>query len=306
MRAQTLWIAGWLFTSCLSVQPAMAGETFRVATYNVENYLDLPTESRRAKPADSKAQVRRSIIAIRPDVLALQEMGTTNALLELAAALKADGLDLPYWEHVTGYDTNIFVAILSRFPIATRRPHSNESFLLKGRRHYVSRGFAEVEIEVPPAFRFTLLTAHLKSKRSVAEGDEAELRLEEAKLLRSKIDRLLSDRPDARVLVLGDLNDTQGAPSTRTVIGRGRGKLVDTRAPERGLDAPPEARGDGKRTVTWTHFFAREDLYSRVDYILLSEAMARHWVTNASFVLAQPDWGLASDHRPVVATFELP
>jgi endonuclease/exonuclease/phosphatase family metal-dependent hydrolase len=32
--------------------------------------------------------------------------------------------------------------------------------------------------------------------------------------------------------------------------------------------------------------------------------MAREWVTNETWVLALPNWGVASDHRPLVATFE--
>src|SRR5690606_18345093 len=103
-------------------------------------------------------------------------MGSTNALLELRVALKADGIDFPHWEHITGFDTNIHVAILSRFPFVARRPHTNEGFLLSGRRFRVSRGFAEVEIQVNPAYSFTLITAHLKSRRPVPEADEAELR----------------------------------------------------------------------------------------------------------------------------------
>ncbi len=75
--------------------------TFRVAAYNVETYLDTPTESRPyAKSPEARAKIRESIHALNPDVLALEEMGTTNALLELRASLKAEGLDFPYWEHV--------------------------------------------------------------------------------------------------------------------------------------------------------------------------------------------------------------
>ena len=56
-------------------------------------------------------------------------------------------------------------------------------------------------------------------------------------------------------------------------------------------------------TVTWTHYFGKEDTYSRIDYIMLSPGMAREWVPNEGFVLATPNWGLASDHRPIVAAF---
>src|SRR3989442_457288 len=92
-----------------------ARETFRVATYNVENYLDEPTQTRHAKSPEAKAKVRESILALKPDVLALQEIGQVSALQELRNSLKAAGLEFPYWEHVTGYDTNIHLAILSTF-----------------------------------------------------------------------------------------------------------------------------------------------------------------------------------------------
>ena len=147
-------------------------ETFRVATYNVESYLGEATQSRSAKPAEAKAKIRESIRALRPDVLALQEMGGTNALLELRDSLKAEGLDLPYWEHVAGFDTNIHVAVLSKFPFTARRPHTDDSFLLSGRRFRVSRGFAEVDVQVNTNYSFTLITAHLKSKRAVISVKE--------------------------------------------------------------------------------------------------------------------------------------
>jgi endonuclease/exonuclease/phosphatase family metal-dependent hydrolase len=142
-----------------------AAETFRVATYNLNTYLDQATETRRSKTPEAKAKIRESIRALNPDVLALQEMGSVSALQELRGSLKADGLDYPYWEHVSGFDTNIHVAVLSKFPIVARRPHTNDNFLLNGRRFSVSRGFAEMDIRVNPTYTFTLITAHLKSRR---------------------------------------------------------------------------------------------------------------------------------------------
>jgi len=61
-------------------------DTIRVAEYNVENYLDQPTESRRVvKSPEARAKIRESIRALKPDVISLEEMGSTNALLELRA-----------------------------------------------------------------------------------------------------------------------------------------------------------------------------------------------------------------------------
>jgi exonuclease III len=42
-----------------------------------------------------------------------------------------------------------------------------------------------------------------------------------------------------------------------------------------------------------------------MDYILLSPGLTRTCDRNGTYVLAMPDWGLASDHRPIVATFKL-
>lgn len=299
-RSLFLWLASALFST------VHGAETFRVATYNVENYLDRPTETRpHVKSPEAKAKIRESIRALNPDILALEEMGTTDALLELRASLKTDGVDFPYWDHVTGSDTNIHVAILSKFPIVARHPHTNESFLLDGRRHFASRGFAEIEVRPAPGFNVTVIAAHLKSRRPVPDADEAELRLQEAKVLHEIVDDHLRDDPAARLIVLGDFNDVQNSPSTRETMGRGKYRLVDTRPAERNGDNVPNANPHFEpRNVTWTHYYGVEDSYSRIDYILLSPAMARYWVTNETYVLTMPNWGVGSDHRPIVSSFK--
>ena len=285
--------------------PFSRAETFRVATYNVENYLDGATHTRRAKSPEARAKIREGILALKPDVIALQEMGSLSALQELRESLKTNGLDFPYWEHVSGYDTNIHVALLSKFPFTALRPHTNDNFLLDGRRFRVSRGFAEADIQVNTNYSFTLIAAHLKSKRPIPQADESELRLEEAKVLRQKIDARLAANPNANLVVLGDLNDNKDSKSTKEVIGARKHKLVDTRPAERNGDNPsPSTHASGPRNVAWTHFYATEDTYSRIDYILLSPGMAREWVTNETYVLTIPNWGIGSDHRPLVATFE--
>jgi endonuclease/exonuclease/phosphatase family metal-dependent hydrolase len=287
--------------------PALAADTFRVATYNVENYLVQPTESRpRPKSAAARAKIRESIRALNPDVLALEEMGGLSAFTELRTTLKAEGMDFPYWELVSGEDTNIHVAVLSKLPIVARRPHTNEMFLLDGRRFRVSRGFAELSIRAAPDFTFTLIAAHLKSRRPVPEADEAEQRLREARILRGIVDRDFTAHPNAKLIVLGDFNDVKDSDSTKEIIGRGRFKLVDTRPAERnGDNAAAENAWFEPRDITWTHYYGKEDTYSRIDYILLSPAMAHVWDRRNTCVLTLPNWGIASDHRPIVAAFKV-
>jgi endonuclease/exonuclease/phosphatase family metal-dependent hydrolase len=281
-----------------------AASTFRIATYNLNNYIDVATNNRAAKSDASKTKIKQSLLAIKADVVALQEIGTTNALMELCNALASVGLKYPYREHARGHDPIINVAVLSRYPITARRSHTNESFLLYGRRLRVSRAFAEVDISLTPQYSFTLITAHLKSRRIAPEGDEGEIRLEEAKILREIISQRLSATPNLNLVVLGDLNDVKDSPTVRTIMGRGNTALIDTRPAERnGDDQPHENPRFDPPWITWTHYYGKEDSYSRVDYILLSAGMAKEWKAADSFVLATPNWGLGSDHRPVVATF---
>jgi len=289
-----------LFLSLVFSAPAA---DLRIATYNVQNYIDHPANGRELKSAEAKAKIRASLKALNPDVLALQEMGLPSALLELRASLKAEGLDYPYWEHVRGFDTNIFVAVLSKYPFTAKRPHTNASYLVNGRRLQMSRGIAEVDIKIGNTYTFTLLTAHLKSKRPIGIASEADMREEEARLLRGLVDERLKANPNANLVILGDLNDTKDSRPIKNLIGRGKTKLTDTRPAERnGDNLPPERSGYDPRNITWTHFYGLEDTYSRIDYILLSPGMAREWNPAESYVLATPNWGLASDHRPLLIT----
>ena len=225
----------------------------------------------------------------------------------MRGSLKAGGLDFPFWEHVTGHDTNIHVAVLSQFPITGRRPHTNDSFLLYGRRFHVNRGFAEMDIQVNPSFSFTLITAHLKSRLPSPEADEAELREQEALLLREKIDHDFKDHPGLNLVVLGDFNDTKDSLAIRSLIGRGRSALIDTRPAERNGDELAKVKDSryAPRTVNWTYFYGKTDTYSRIDYILINQAMARRWLAEETWALTVPNWGVGSDHRPIVAGFRV-
>ena len=288
----------------LAVPFGLRGGSFRVATYNVENYLDQPTESRRVvKPPEARAKIRESIVAMSPDVIALEEMGTTSALQELRGALRADGLDFPFWEHVGGADTNIHLAVLSRLPILARRAHTNDQFVLDGRRFFVSRGFAELDIQAATNFTFTLIAAHLKSKLPSPAADEAEERFAEAGVLRGILDEHFKKNPDARLIVLGDFNDLKNSAPVREIIGHGKFKLADTRPAEHNGDkifaGPPYFE---PRNLAWTYFYGGDDTYSRIDYILLSPALKKNWRPEETFIPTIPNWGVGSDHRPIMAT----
>jgi endonuclease/exonuclease/phosphatase family metal-dependent hydrolase len=168
----------------------------------------------------------------------------------------------------------------------------------------VKRGFAEVDIQAATNFTFTLIAAHLKSQLTTPEADEAEERLGEAKVLRGLIDTRLAKNPDAKFIVLGDFNDEKDSAALKQIIGRGKTKLTDTRPAERNGDtAPGEPPYFEPRNVVWTYFYGKNDTYARIDYVLLSPAMKPFWRADESFIPKVPNWGVGSDHRPIVAAF---
>ena len=197
--------------------------------------------------------------------------------------------------------------MLSRFPIVARRPHTNENFLLDGRRFTVSRGFEELDIQVNPRFTCTLIAAHLKSRRPSALADEEEWRYEEAAALRRAIDARLAQDPAQNLVVLGDFNDVQDSKPIRAIMGKGTTRLFDTHPAERNGDDEAGAGGHRpSRHITWTHYYEKDDVFSRIDYILVGNGLKYHLLKDETYILTTPNWGLASDHRPLVAGFAVP
>ena len=105
---KTLRVLFWVFAVGFGFSAAGgAAQHFAVGAYNVQNYLLAESAGRPAKSEAARQRVREMIHELNVDVLALAEMGDTNALLELRDSLAAEGLSYPHWDHVTGFDTNI-------------------------------------------------------------------------------------------------------------------------------------------------------------------------------------------------------
>jgi len=282
---------------------AIAADTFTVATFNVENYFLTPFATRKSKTTVSRAKVAEAIVSIKPDVLALQEMGRKVALADLRNRLSRKNLIYPHVVWLPGPDSAIHLAVLSQFPIVGHYSKTNVTYLLDRKRFQVSRGFVEIEIQVNPDYKFTLFNAHLKSMRQVTLADHAEMRLEEARALRRLVEKRLKANPVENILLVGDLNEFPSKDPVRVLIGKRSPRLVDLRPFEKNEDQErsPVYANDLSRRVTWTHFYRKEDRFSRLDYILASQGMMNE--LDSSFVHVMPDWGVASDHRPVVARF---
>ena len=209
-----------------------------------------------------------------------------------------------YWEHVTGFDTNIHVAILSRFPFTARRPHTDDSFLLKRTPLPRQPRLCRSGLQVNTNYSFTLMAAHLKSKRAVAQADEAELRLEEAKLLREKIDAAW--RPIPR-----PTSSSSATSTTPKILPRPRPSSAAA-STSWSIPAPPSATATTSQLQTRPGPAQRHlDPLLRQGRHLFADRLyppqPRHGARmghQETYVLTIPNWGVGSDHRPIVATFE--
>jgi endonuclease/exonuclease/phosphatase family metal-dependent hydrolase len=265
---------------------------FTIADYNVENWNSI---ERQGKPNQPKPQAERDavvnvILKVRPDVLAMEEMGQTNDLAELTAALRAQGLDYRYQEWVQGADADRHVCLLSRFPIVARQPQTNDTYLAGGKVTHVQRGFVDVLIKVNDQYTFRAIVAHLKSKRRSDYGDQAAMRLDEAKLLRDHIDNLLKTSPGQNIIAMGDFNDTPDSEAIQTILNDPNTKFFPLR--------PVDSNGkDG------THFWRARGEFSRIDYLITSPGMSNEYVRGTARIADVDGWKEASDHRLIYARF---
>ncbi len=271
---------------------AAATNTFVVAAYNVENWVlmerdGLPDQS---KPDAEKTAVADVLAAVRPDVLGLEEIGTTNELAELAGLLAARGLEYPHSEWIQGWDTNRHVALLSRFPITERHSRNDYSFKIENNVLFHSRGVLDVRVQVNPQYSFRAVVAHLKSKRQHDLYDQTVMRREEARLLRTHVAGALEREAALNLIVMGDLNDTPETETVQTIIGQ---------PPLQLMDLMPQDSTGGYQTHLWRY----RGVWSRIDYLLASPGMAHEYVTGSARIADMAGHDRASDHRAVYASF---
>ena len=293
------------FTQADANEPAAAARTsteasggkLRFMAYNVENWLtmdrviDRREVANQPKPDAEKSAVLRIVLKNNPDVIGLCEIGTKADLAEIQQALKSAGLDLPHSHHAGGSDTVRHLGLLSRFPITSTASPAQTQYTLEGRSFAINRGILDASVSAQGKdYRF--IGVHLKSKRTIAGGDQAKMRLQEAHLLRRHLDKILSPNPDAKLIVYGDFNDTYRSNTLRAVTGSAAKNLRIT--PIYLKDSQGEA---------WTHHWSGEDIYSRIDFIMTSPALRREVDFKASRIIDDKLWSKASDHRPMLAVF---
>ena len=291
---KVLLLGGWTLVLVGRV-PAQTSTTFVVGAYNIENWNSIERHGQlnQPKPQAEKDAVINVIASVHPDVLGLEEMGTPDDLAELRAGLTGKGVVYPFAEYLQGADPDRRVCLLSRFPIVQRLSRTDYTYRLNDRPAPISRGILDVVVQVNDRYSFRAIVVHLKSKRTIELGDQAVMRLEEAKLLRTHLNSIFKNNPTPKLLAMGDFNDTPETLPIKTVLGE----------PPFALVALPCQTSKG---YSGTHLWRFHSDWSRLDYLLASPSLLNDFVTGSAHIYEGPAAGIASDHRVIYATFTTP
>lgn len=296
-RLLVFFVAGGL---CWPASSAIVSAAITVTTYNVENYtlanrmVEGVYRQNYPKPEAERLALRQVIAAVAPDVLAVQEMGPPPFLAEFQRELRAAGLDYPHAVVLEAADRDRHVAVLSKLPFKAVHRHAHVPYDYFDAREQVRRGVLEVVFATDRG-DVSLFVVHLKSKYTERK-DDPQAALQRALEAEAVRDLVLARHPDpaqALFIVVGDWNDTRGTRALRALQRRGTlaiGELVEA------------ADGRGER---WTHYFRREDIYSRIDYVMVSPALKPFVAGGRGAVYDGAHQAGASDHRPVSVTLEL-
>ena len=272
-----------------------------VTSYNVENYLRMErrvegkTVQDAPKPEEEISSVIEVIKEINPDILGIVEMGDESMLEDLRGRLKAAGLDYPEKEWVKGADSARHLALLSRFPIVARNSRDEVPFELEGTQQRISRGILDVTVQLADSYRLRLVGAHLKSRREVPGLDQRAMRAKEAWYLREHLDTILRANPAENLLLFGDLNDTKNEYPIKVLIGAARDPFQ-----MRDLWLTDHSG------LRWTHFWSAADIYSRIDYFLVSPGLWPEINKEKSGINNSRIWSKASDHRAIFTSVRVP
>lgn len=292
MKKWRIFIVSLVVVSASLPVAGAAGDQLRIATYNVQNYLiedrrvDGRWRSQYPKPESEKAALRKVLTRIDADVVVLQEMGSEPFLQELQDDLRTDGLEYPFGYVHQASDEKRHLAVISRIPFQILQievrdfPYFEERLLPK-------RGLLAVQFDLEES-SFILFGVHLKSRYTDFREDpqSRRRRASEARVIRDAIRRAFPPETKPRYLLAGDFNDN---PSS-SALGyfQSVGDLELSR-----LVAASDSRGH-----VWTHFYSRDQTYTRIDGFLASPQLFDD-LQHPATIDDGPGSDEASDHRAV-------
>jgi endonuclease/exonuclease/phosphatase family metal-dependent hydrolase len=275
------------------------GGEITIGCYNVLNLFDdvddpyLNDEGTPAKPREQMEHVAKVIRQLDADVLALEEVENRGYVERFIDVFLAD----MGYENVVFFEGNdyrgIDVCVLSRFPVGPVISHRHLKFPgPDGTTQNFSRDVLVATIEPPDAAPIEVWAIHLKSNSGGREFSEGR-RVAEARELRKLLDARLTEKPQTRLVVLGDFNDTFDSETLKTIVGSGATALV----------CP--SMQPGRKPANHPETYNLEPFRSMIDFILCSPAMDKSYVDGSYHVVPGGPDTSGSDHNPVTARFKL-
>jgi endonuclease/exonuclease/phosphatase family metal-dependent hydrolase len=287
-------------------------DSVRVATWNVEHFVDqydnpYVEHPREDEPDDDMAgRVDRFVEAVRAldaDVLVLQEF-ESEAFAQRLAERRFPEMGYRFFASTESPTWYMNVVVLSRLPLGVLRSYADVTTPIAGAdtlegsdaQRLTNHRMWMVDVLARPDYAFALTGLHLKAGGGPRNRG---WRLGQVRLLHTEFSRLEARRPDANLMVAGDLNMTPDSPEMRRLLHATdadvpseddalyRMRLVDPLA--------------GRPTLT----HPSDDPTRQLDYILTNQAMQPELVDGATRVarpLSRDQMPEVSDHLPVVTT----
>ncbi|MEM1116735.1 MAG: endonuclease/exonuclease/phosphatase family protein [Bacteroidota bacterium] len=278
------------------------GDTVRVATYNLEHFVDLHDspyiDARRESAPDPEAVREKhrlfaeALRVLDADVVSLQEVEGEGLIRALVDSLAPD-LGYRFVASADDADWYMNVVVLSRLPLGPLTTFADAVTPIPGQTDDAGRPEATdlanhrlvaVDVYARPGYTLTVAAAHLKAGRS--DRDEA-WRTGQANLLHAWLGQRFRAPEAANVVLAGDLNAVPGSPSFAALLN-----ADGARGPVRLGDPLP---ADG----AFSH--PADDPQRRLDHVLVSAGAAPEMVAgSAAVVVPIPEAERLSDHLPVV------
>ncbi|MEM9019452.1 MAG: endonuclease/exonuclease/phosphatase family protein [Planctomycetota bacterium] len=292
--------------------PVAVAEEVTVMSYNLENAFDVfddpytGDESTDAKRSDEMVAIAKAIASADPDIVVVQELENQAMLEGLVRTFLSDaGYD--YIACDRGNDgRGINLGIISRYPIRSITSYRHRTLThpdAPDRTWRFSRDAMQITLDVNGQ-RLDVINVHLKSNSSSPGDENSKLRrTAEAIMVKSIIREMTDERPDAYVLLMGDINSNL---EERPEQPRPWPATAHLRAPE----------SDGSQLLHDAHdalsFDERITIPGRgrypgavFDYIYASSALHQNLIAEKSIIVNDPDLVSGSDHYPVVATYKI-
>jgi predicted extracellular nuclease len=273
----------------------LPGGPLKVMNWNVRNMFDtkkdttdegenVPTQTQYDFKLDKCAQV---IAAAAPQIVVLAEVENQAVLDDLATRA---GSQYAYRGLIEGNDPRgIDVGILSTLPIEGQITHFEETFPVEGTQtplFQFTRDLPEFHVDYNGQ-TLVFLAVHFRSKSGT---DGADKRLAEAQRARAIADAIAAADPTAGIFLLGDFNDMPGSPPVEAVRQK----------------APPffDATDLVPIEDRWTFDF--QGALELIDH-QFTNPVAAAWLDQASVLIDHSATAqTASDHSPVIATYNVP